>query len=637
MSFLLARPVEVLVSITDIFSSMAKPYRYSFLSPAASTRILEIQPCYEQDGALRCHLRELNIESDPFFEALSYTWGKPEFTEQLIIDEEFEIKITPNLRDALLRFRSRLDVRRLWVDAVCINQQDDQDKAKQIPLMTQIYRRCSGVLVWLGNDSDGLLSMDSINAHSRRIGYEDDDEDIQREIESLVRLPWFGRRWIVQEVVLNQNVTLFCSGSEIPWLRLLQVVRRSQDTGGLLSVLKTMESLWVYHCLGMGSSSQAPLSMLELLSALSELECMDARDRIYALAALASDGLLIRPGETGLDPREIKVVVDYTQPVENLYIDVIVENFRCFDYQDILKHTDIRADGDRLSGLCSWVPDWRLPVVRRQLSGGWRLEGSPTISLDAASRTLHARFAENRKDPGYMICGRVEKTSSAFPLHASEEDIKSWILEVLSLLVGGVIPRGGAPVSVPPSASLVHQLGMILFQDHMKAEWSKNITSLSWQMYYFKGYEPFTKMVLENVDYPQDEELLTMLRHTMEGRCLFLLSPATERSCQGHDDFSSTSVATYEKCPAIGIGPSHTHPGDLVCTRGIATQRWAEFSYDCTADSTFLVREPDDDDGLATGQDGRFFYVGEARANQPDRGSARFGKTARTIHSIAFC
>ncbi|KAK4080354.1 hypothetical protein Trihar35433_1459 [Trichoderma harzianum] len=599
---------------------MSLPYQYTKLSPAASTRILELQPSLEQEGPLRCKLCEINIESDPFYEALSYTWGKPEFTQPLILDNEFVINITPNLRDALLRFRSKLNVRRLWVDAICINQQDDDDKAKQIPLMTEIYRRCSGVLVWLGIDARGSSSMEAVNAFSRQIDHQDDESIIQEDLESLVRLPWFGRRWIVQEVVLNPNVTIFCGESQMPWLRLLQVVRGSQNVSGLLSVVKTMESIWIYHCLGIEAGSQASLRLIDLLSILSELGCVDARDRIYALAGLASDTFLTQPGEVSRDPREIKVAVSYITPAENLYMDLITTNFRCFDYRDLLKHTDLRADGSRLGGLSSWVPDWRLPVVRQTLSGGWNLEGSPKVSLDADLKALHIQFRKKQGDPGYMIHSSIEKISNAFPLNASTNAIMDWIKEVWDLLLGWA--------TAATRELLIHQLGMIFFQDHMRDEWSKAIANYDWQMYYFKGYAEFTEMILKGSEYSQDKKLFALLKRTMEGRRLFLLSPKPGRLTSNNDE--SKSISTSDR-PAIGIGPSHAQPGDLVCTRNTTTKTWAGISHACTADSTFLLREAGDD----VTQD-KFFYIGEARANRRHGEGASWG-TGHRLHSIILC
>ncbi|KAM0256667.1 hypothetical protein ACHAQJ_004821 [Trichoderma viride] len=305
-------------------------------------------------------------------------------------------------------------------------------------------------------------------------------------------------------------------------------------------------------------------------------------------------------------------------------------NFRCFDYRDLLKHTDLRADGSHLGGLCSWIPDWRLPVARGTLSRGWLLEGSPKVSLDAASRALHFQFQQSHKDPGYAIHGSVEKISSVFPSHASQSVVMNWIKEVWGLVLSWVTDN----TSSTSQHLLIHQLGMIFFQDHMKAEWSKAIVNYNWQMYYFKGYAEFTKTVLEDLENSLDEKLFTMLKHTMEGRRLFLLSP--EPGQPASSDNEPASISKYDR-PAIGIGPSHARPGDLICTRGITALEWAQQLHDCTADSTFLLRETDDDDDDDDAKNTKFLYIGEARANRRQTGNGVSWNTGRRLYSIVLC
>ncbi|KAK5627459.1 hypothetical protein RRF57_003174 [Xylaria bambusicola] len=127
-----------------------QPYRYQPLPSSAQTRIIVLEPSVDAPAPLVCRIEELRIESDEGFQALSYTWGEPSFTETLIVDKVCFLRITPNLRDALRRFRLPSNPRRLWVDAVCINQKDEEEKGKQIPFMDVIYRGASAVLVWLG-------------------------------------------------------------------------------------------------------------------------------------------------------------------------------------------------------------------------------------------------------------------------------------------------------------------------------------------------------------------------------------------------------------------------------------------------------------------------------------------------------
>ncbi|PNP51960.1 hypothetical protein THARTR1_07169 [Trichoderma harzianum] len=74
-----------------------------------------------------------------------------------------------------------------------------------------------------------------------------------------------------------------------------------------------------------------------------------------------------------------------------------------------------------------------------------------------------------------------------------------WIQQVWHLLLGWA--------TTATRELLVHQLGMIFFQDHMKDEWSKAVANYDWQMHYFKGYAEFTETILKGSEYSQDDKL----------------------------------------------------------------------------------------------------------------------------------
>ena len=111
------------------------------------------------------------------YDALSYTWGDPVFNHWLHIDTRTEtsvgrsvVPITQNLDQVLRYLRSPKETRRLWIDAVCINQQDRGEKNTQVPLMSRIYREASRVLVWLGGscaEGEALLCLDSISRYRK--------------------------------------------------------------------------------------------------------------------------------------------------------------------------------------------------------------------------------------------------------------------------------------------------------------------------------------------------------------------------------------------------------------------------------------------------------------------------------------
>lgn len=72
------------------------------------------------------------------FEALSYCWGNAANFLRIYIGKEY-IDVTQNLHDALLKLRDKEKARTLWIDAICINQQDLSERSQQVTIMRQIY------------------------------------------------------------------------------------------------------------------------------------------------------------------------------------------------------------------------------------------------------------------------------------------------------------------------------------------------------------------------------------------------------------------------------------------------------------------------------------------------------------------
>lgn len=120
-------------------------------------RILTLSPGAPGDE-LRGELGFLNtgICADEY-EAISYVWGDSSRSRVMLCDGA-KILITENLHEALSRLRLAQTPRRLWVDQICIDQDNPEEKSKQIPLMDLIYRNAAHVLVWLGCDLKGVAS-----------------------------------------------------------------------------------------------------------------------------------------------------------------------------------------------------------------------------------------------------------------------------------------------------------------------------------------------------------------------------------------------------------------------------------------------------------------------------------------------
>jgi hypothetical protein len=104
---------------------------------------------------LRAQLRVVSLQDCPKFMALSYAWGEYSTPRDVIhCNEGTAIEITTNCREALIALRKRYGRLTIWIDAICINQQDVQEKSDQILLMEEIYTWTERVLIWLGPGND---------------------------------------------------------------------------------------------------------------------------------------------------------------------------------------------------------------------------------------------------------------------------------------------------------------------------------------------------------------------------------------------------------------------------------------------------------------------------------------------------
>jgi hypothetical protein len=170
-------------------------------------RRLTLQPASEPQAPLVCSLSTTSLEDSPHYEALSYVWGLETASEHLSLDRS-TMSVTANLDVALRHLRRPTEPRILWVDALCINQKDLDERAAQVRLMQDIYRKATSVLVWLGAAADSSdTAMASIDRFDR--GYWQ-TYDFQVQFMRILYRPWFTRIWTVQEFVLGAEPKFGC-------------------------------------------------------------------------------------------------------------------------------------------------------------------------------------------------------------------------------------------------------------------------------------------------------------------------------------------------------------------------------------------------------------------------------------------
>jgi hypothetical protein len=353
---------------------------YASLVGPENIRLLVLEPATDLNAPLHFSFREGSLEElEGQYEAISYTWGEPDLTYPLQLLDNSCIWITKNLDLALRRFRRPDRTRSLWADAACINQQDDQEKAIQIPLMTCIFSGARKVQVWLGpggEEERGLHILDRWSRRSPQTEIALTTEDI-RSITKLFSLPWFGRLWIIQELVSNQEPILIYGLTELSWFRVwkaFKALRKYADDHDciptMVSALKTgpmMADLWD-ESFGLGSSDDTLMGILDLLDVFSSHTCTDARDRIFALYSMADN---VSSKEDSVS--SIVMAIDYSMNVQQTYEHLAVACAKQYEHgfnvragQNILgaalKRQWYRCPHDWLT----WIPDWRIAPRRVQ-------------------------------------------------------------------------------------------------------------------------------------------------------------------------------------------------------------------------------------------------------------------------------
>lgn len=209
-------------------------FQYQPLETDDTIRILQLDPATDIKAPLSGSLAHCSILSpDSSYYAISYVWGQQDFHEDLELHDHdgdtSYLRITPNVSDVLRRFRARnrSSQRSIWIDAICLNQDDTAEKAHQIPIMGRIYEQALGVLIWLGREDrhtagifaflheaisapppgDREAELEMLKITARHLPH-----DSNPFADDFCRRPWFSRRWIVQEAWLacRSSSTVFC-------------------------------------------------------------------------------------------------------------------------------------------------------------------------------------------------------------------------------------------------------------------------------------------------------------------------------------------------------------------------------------------------------------------------------------------
>ncbi|RDW91514.1 hypothetical protein BP5796_02679 [Coleophoma crateriformis] len=371
-----------------------------------------------------CTVSHVSLDSAPPYTALSYNWGDESRTKSIYIDGASSM-ITENLECALRHLRRPDKELTLWVDSLCIDQGDKEEKSEQVQQMREIYSRAISVLAWLGPEAESSnVAMDWIKDFGSRsssfgIGtkpnlrlrylrqadekilvdlggsYKQFIDDLKSELgpsnpqyykvifalKGVFSRPYWGRIWVVQELFTATKTSFVCGTKTVTedelhhglrlirnfgHYRLLESSHEAQfgisDSNSILSI----PTLAPINLLKIRRAA-TPLPLIHLLRSLRTSKAKLHQDKIFALLGIAEDSQLL-----SLSP-------DYDKPWQDVYIDA-AEALISKGYIEVLSLCEA---SNRTPELPSWVPDWsheieRSPIQQRTRN---RVSASPTTIL----------------------------------------------------------------------------------------------------------------------------------------------------------------------------------------------------------------------------------------------------------------
>lgn len=477
------------------------PFQYRPLDlSSAEIRLLDILPG-EFDDEIRCLLRHVSVNDKPDYEALSYVWGDTSVWLSALVKEIsatqgatgedcFGVaKITTNLDTALRYIRHTANVATFWIDALCINQDDVQERSAQVQRMGTIFGDAPRVRVWIGTteqdpDDNGSVSQDvseafdfvrwSSSQSSGENGSEADrglsryctskfddgtgdlEASIERGLAAALGSPWWTRRWVLQEALLPRgDVSMNLGTYETDFRAFVEIV-----SGLTYNRFPTEgNSEFLFRMLPFASShlepSQWPLAvrLQHLLSVTWALRSTDPRDKLYGLWGLLGDEI-----NTAMASKP-----DYSIPLDRFYIQLARFIMEIGGNAELLELT---TSNSKDLTLPSWVPTWDKPGYYRTSPPSDR---APFRAISSIRFSVCGRVLRVRAVPlGTLVSvtPSEEYIPRLGPTRQLQESLRVWEQAIKDFNTEVVQRPNGIEVAIHGLHSLVHH-------------WTNNIHNLS--------------------------------------------------------------------------------------------------------------------------------------------------------------
>ncbi|ORY63940.1 heterokaryon incompatibility protein-domain-containing protein [Pseudomassariella vexata] len=443
-------------------------------------RVLALFPDEDQNP-IKCQLSVASFDSDVKYTALSYVWGKPDLSHEIFINGQ-TFRVSSNLQSALHRIRSTIsEPFCIWIDAICINQEDLSERSQQVLIMGEIYSNCVKTMIHFAGGEDHSVAVAAflecllqtkvhelpgfgfaeweVNVPNTEVPGSHPMHILAEELESWTALahffmmPWWSRVWIIQEIALAPDSVFLWGDSEIefpfvlnavmvlfPYIKMVlstpeynfqKVLLASESVDGTVGVPDDDRQLawhqinhalgWVYpvmtEALGRKLGTK-DLSLSYLMKTFWPSQSTDPRDKVYGLLGLVSD-------------RTEPLLPDYTLPELAVFGQTVEHLTRQSKNLDLFAHCTGVGVCHR-GGLPTWAVDWTSEGAKKQ-----KLPGEMSLPLAHLETEVRKRFTTAR-DPSHPYLFRASGDTMPNPKFSDNYRV----LEIRATLIDTVEEMG---------------------------------------------------------------------------------------------------------------------------------------------------------------------------------------------------
>jgi hypothetical protein len=398
------------------------------------------------DELIRVKLHHRTLSDMPTCSAVSYEWGFSVRQHEISCSGRI-LKVTANLALLLSKFRKPKSSQLLWIDAICINQDDVNERSQQVSIMGEIYKNAEVVLLWIGDEvphtKDALSILRQLAKESSVLKlkpggapfdydkYEPSDLSAKRRLEEILIEPswpavtnllssrsYFLRLWIIQEVALASKALVACGDHRIDWKTFFEAAVFVWSCPALVKGWNSLRILHQIVEIGSMTFDEFPRSMSGLLGKFPNSQATEPRDYVYALLGLPQRRLL------GCD-----ICVDYSKAVGKVFQDATEYCFAQDQQLWLFERQSIEPSSRSEFAVPSWVsilPHW---VLHRLY---------PFVPEIQESLGVVQTFSI--KGDILTACGVILDTVALVTENFSANNIKRIILQAFSNMVS-IIPK----------------------------------------------------------------------------------------------------------------------------------------------------------------------------------------------------